>query len=84
MGKLVSPSSLTARGLRYFSTGFVAEDHQPTVALRSGGQMESLHENRCLRCTFFWGRFLGPTALLCNAAVLVPPQCFVDPPVAVF
>ena len=36
MGKLVIHSPLTARGLRYISTGFVAEDHRSTFALRSG------------------------------------------------
>ncbi len=36
MGKLVIPSPFAAHGLCYISSGFVAENHRPTFALRPG------------------------------------------------
>jgi outer membrane protein assembly factor BamB len=36
MGKLVIPSPFAAHGLCYISSGFVAETHRPTFALRPG------------------------------------------------
>src|SRR6056297_474992 len=36
MGKLMIPSPFGAHGLCYNSSGFVAENHRPTFALRSG------------------------------------------------
>jgi outer membrane protein assembly factor BamB len=36
MGKLVIPSPLTAHGFCYISSGFVAESHRPTFALKPG------------------------------------------------